>query len=128
MKSKKASIIFLFLSLFLLSSASFVIAEGLVPCDGASVPCDFDQLGNLVDNIINWILAIATTIAAISFTYAGAMMVLHPDNPGEKEAAKDIFKKTVIGLALVLISWVIVTTIVKTVAGDSTPILKYFNT
>ncbi len=97
---------------FALPALVFAQAQGLIPCNGPD--CTFDSFVGLINNIIRYFIDIAASVAAITFAYAGARILLHPGNPSERENAKKMFEKTVIGMAIVLLSWLVIYTVIKT--------------
>ena len=98
---------------------------GIVPCSGSD--CTFDSLIKLVNNVIDLFLTVAVSLAAITFAIAGGRMLLHPNNPGERGKAKDMFKKTIIGILIVLCAWLVVHTIVSELASNSSSALKFLD-
>ena len=52
-------------------------------------------------------------------------MLFNPTDPGKRKDAKEIFKKTIIGLVIILSSWLVVTAVVKTLVGDSSSALRF---
>jgi len=98
----------------------FVLAAGLVPCDGtAASPCTFNSLAGLVNGVINWFLGISVSVAAITFVVAGARMLLHPTNEAERGAAKEMFFKTVIGLLIILCAWLVIHTVIAALVPNA---------
>lgn len=95
----------------------------LVPCNGPD--CTFDSLIQLVNNIINWFLGISVSVAAITFMYAGATMLLHPGESGARERAKGMFKKTIIGMIIVLASWLVVHTVIGALVNPAINPLRF---
>lgn len=81
--------------------------SGLVTC---KEDCDWNDLMNLVNTVINFILyKMAIPIAAIMFTYAGFKMVTAGGEAAHaRTQAKEIFTNTVIGLVLAVASWLII--------------------
>jgi hypothetical protein len=78
-------------------------------------PCQ--DLCDLVYQIV-WIVCIAITwviwvIAPISFIAGGIMYMLAGANPGTESKAKDVLKGAVIGVAIVLCSFIIINTVVS---------------
>ena len=67
----------LFIPLFVFAATPKFIFEGV--CSG--VDCDFAAFSRLINNIINWFLGISVTVAAITFAYAGAQILLNPESP-----------------------------------------------
>ena len=99
---------------------------GLIPCDGSvKYPCNFDAFITLINNAINWFITISASVAAITFSIAGAKMLMNPENPGKREEAVEMFKKTVIGMLIVLGAWLIVHTIVTALVSDSSSALRF---
>ena len=119
---KKLFLFNLFLFLPFISHAEL---QGLVQCDGITIPCNFDTAIATFNKIVNWILGISVSVAAISFAYAGGEMLFNPTDPGTRKDAKEIFKKTIIGLVIILSSWLVVTAVVKTLVGDSSSALRF---
>ena len=99
---------------------SFVLAQGgnpLVLCDG--INCQLCSLASLAQNIIKFTLLIAIPLAAILFAYAGALYVTARGNPSQIEKAHGIFGKVALGFVLALAGWLIVNTILVTIARPS---------
>ena len=104
---------FLFFLIYFFSFALSVSAAGLVPCNGLDCkPCDL-FVGFV--NVINFLVfTIAPIAAAIMAVIAGLILIF-----GGSETAKTMGKKmltnTVIGLVIVLCSWLIVNTIIRAI-------------
>lgn len=135
MKKISAYIISTFLSFFVLFSISHAaVFDGIVTCGrGTSAPCDYNDVINLFNNIIKYIAVAAGIIATITFTVAGWNILTHPDNPGERQKAKDMFRKTIIGIFFLLCGFLIVKLIVGalvkpelTTTGDNS-IFRWLN-
>lgn len=109
----------------LVSFLPIISFAALITCDGVNTKCDFDALVSIVDGIINWILSISVAVASLSFAYAGGMMLLFPTDPGKRKDAKEIFKKTVVGLLIILSAWLVITSVVKTLVGDEGDALRF---
>ncbi len=95
--------------------------NGLIPCGNTVDPstggitdeCTFNDLLKLGKNVINYLIALAIPLAAISFTYAGFLYITAVDNPKQVEKARSIFFLVLKGFLLVLSAWLIVYTIVS---------------
>ena len=105
----------------------------LIQCGGSGQPCcDFNEAAILVNRILNWFLDIAATVAAITFAIAGANILLHPDDPAKITEGWDMFKKTAIGLFIVLIAWLAIHTAVGAIinpainSNSSTGVFRFF--
>jgi len=86
----------------------------LIVCDGVVVKCEFNSLITLAIRIINFLTVLSASLAAISFCYAGFLLITSGGDPGARKKAQEIFTKTAIGFAFVLGAWVIVYTLVNT--------------
>jgi len=122
MKNIHKIIIALFSLVFLLPTIIFA-ANSLIPCSG--VDCNFSSFAALVNNVINWFLSISATVAAITFSWAGIQMLLNPDNPGKRQDALEMFKKTVIGMIIILVAWLVIHTIIVTLLRDPNSALRF---
>jgi len=125
-KKISAFIISTFLiSLFLIPVFSHAL-DRLVPCDGTKDnPCNISSFIRMINNIIDWIISIAGVIFTISCIYGGFLYMTSGDNPGNKDKAKSIMYSTLVGFIIILVSWLIVYTILHTLAPDNTSILKF---
>lgn len=111
------------------SSASNSSAKTLLPliqCGGTGQPCcDFKEAAILVNRIINWFLSIAVAVAAITFSVAGVNILLNPDNAGKRSEAWAMFRKTVWGIIIILMSWLVINTLVNSLVSSSTNALRF---
>ena len=85
---------------------ALILAEGLVTCEGAN--CGFLDVINTIQEIIKFLLVIASIFAAVAFMYAGFLYLFSMGNPGKISQAHGIFKKVVIGYIIMLSAWVAV--------------------
>ena len=124
-KLKRSIIIGLlsFLPLF-----AFAAAFIQIPSDAEIQKNGFCALATLINNIITWFLSLSAVVAAITFSIAGGKMLLNPENSGEREAAKEMFKKTVIGMIIILIAWLVVHSIIAALVGTGTGALRFLDT
>ena len=112
----KITKIFISITVFLILVAP-VVSLGqedsrLVTC---TEDCDWNDLMNLVNTVINFILyKMAIPIAAIMFAYAGFKMVTAGGEAAHaRTEAKEIFTNTVIGLVLAVAAWLIIKTLLS---------------
>jgi len=92
----------------------------LIQCGNADQPCcDVTELFILINRIINWFLSIAGSIAAITFTIAGANILMHPDKQEEITKAKSMLTKTIVGLLIILGSWLVFHTVLSGLIDSS---------
>jgi hypothetical protein len=91
-----------------------------ISCTGAGADaCDACDLVTMMNTIIGWLVAVAVVIAALLFVYAGFKLVTSRGDVTQRESAKSIFINVLIGLALLLLSWTIVDTIMKVLLNQS---------
>lgn len=99
------------ISFIVLTSVSY--GDGIVNCGNYDQPkCNFDYAVQFVNNIVNLIIKWSAWIATVTITIAGARILLHPDNSGERTKAKEMFMKTVYGFFFFFCSFLIVKLIV----------------
>lgn len=110
------------------------LAAGLVPCgDNPTVDasgkvtgaCTFNDFITMINNIINWIISIAGVIFTISCVYGGFLWIMSGESPEKKTRAQTILWRTLLGFVIILTSWLIVYTILNTLAPGNTSILKF---
>lgn len=89
----------------------------LVPpeCLGERAPeeCGFDQLMQLIANIMGLLMVIALSLATLLFAYAGFRYATALGNPSQIQGAKKMFTNVAIGLALVFGAYLIVQVVVS---------------
>lgn len=111
----------------------FVVMLLPVSVDAALVPvqcadpqmCGSCEFVSLINNVIQFIVQIASLLAVIVFIYAGFLMVTSQGNPSQLTKAKGLFANVVIGLVILLAAFLIVNTILSGLAGTGSPILSW---
>jgi hypothetical protein len=94
---------------------------GLVNCGNPNqAPCDFNSFVYMLNGIINWFIAIAVSIAALTFAYAGYKILVSGSSSSELNNAKEMLRKSVYGMVLLLGCWLIIYVIMNslTKGGD----------
>jgi hypothetical protein len=124
MKYKTHIITSIFILAIFLPLISF--GQGLVQCGNPGQdPCDFTQLVLMINRIIDWFIGISVSIAAIMFSISGARMLMNPENSDERGKAKEMFKKTIMGMLFILLAWLVVRGIVTALVDPSTNALRF---
>lgn len=108
---KKKLIIVIVFTIFI-SFFPFSANAQLVPECGAD--CDFNDLMELVQNFINFMIVIAIPLAAISFAWAGVLLMTAAGSEDKIKKAHSIFLKVGVGLVFVLTAWLVVYLITST--------------
>ena len=99
--------------------------SGFIPSDKDIAETGFTALAGMINTIIKWFVGMSATIAAISFSIAGAQMLLHPEEESKLSEAKAMFAKTFWGILIVIGAWLIVNTIITTLVSDSDSALRF---
>lgn len=124
MRKKTILIILAALVMFALSAdAVFAWTWGqpLVPCGTTGTkPCARCDLYKLLENLFDFVLIGLVPVAGgILFTIAGFYYVISAGNPSYIAKAKDLFKNTVIGIAVISLAWLITNTLIVNLAQGS---------
>ena len=90
-----------------------------IPTDACIAADGFGAFAILINNIINWFLTISVSVAAITFAIAGGKMLLNPENPTKRSEAIEMFKKTLIGMLVILGAWIVVHTVIGALTGST---------
>ncbi|MBI5152946.1 MAG: C40 family peptidase [Parcubacteria group bacterium] len=114
MIKKISFFIFPLLFLFLFSPLT-TSAAGLVSC--TELTCSLCDLLVLVNTIYLWILGISALLASGLITFAGIQMIVNSANPGKSIQARGLLIQTLIALAIVFGSWLIVSEVLRAVTG-----------
>lgn len=110
----KKNYIAIILSLSIVSLPALALAAGLIPSDADIAKDGFGAFAQLINNIINWFIGISVSVAACTFAYAGAQMLLNPGVESKRSEAKEMFRKTIWGMVIILGAWVVVHSVVST--------------
>lgn len=81
---------------------------------GSSIGLGTSDLKQVVINIINWVLGIMALVAVAMIIYGGVLWLTSHGNANKIDKAKRVIVSAVIGLIIILISWAIVSYVVKT--------------
>lgn len=109
----------LFLSLSLFISPAVSSAANLVPCGGPNEKaCQTCDVVTMVNGIVQWLIIIMGTIAAIIIVYAGVKLVTSGGNSHAAQEAKSMMSNIIIGYIIVLAGWLIVDYIMKALVTD----------
>ncbi|PIR42098.1 MAG: hypothetical protein COV30_00130 [Candidatus Yanofskybacteria bacterium CG10_big_fil_rev_8_21_14_0_10_37_15] len=94
----------------------------IVPCGTSSNPqeCTRCDLFKLFKNIIDFLLyGFMPPVAAILFVWGGFLILMGGASPGNISRGKSIFWNTFLGVLIMLSSWLITNTIIKSLADES---------
>ncbi len=90
----------------------------LIPCGGSGqVPCSPCHLFEAFHNVIDFVLyGVTGPIAAFLVVVAGGMMLLNNGDPKRWGKGKTLLQNTLIGVSIILLSWVFTNFLIKTLA------------
>jgi len=86
---------------------------GIVPCTG--INCNLCSIGQLMKNIINFLLGISILLAVAMFAYAGFMYATRGTSETRVTKAHAVFKNVFLGFLVAISAWLIVQTIISVV-------------
>lgn len=93
-------------------TTNVALGQGLVPC-GIEEACNACHLVELAQNVINFMLTLAGSVAAIMFTYAGFLYLSAQGSSNKISKAHSIFSNVLIGLIVALSAWLVVNAIMN---------------
>lgn len=106
------------LTVFLIpESSAFAQTIQLVVCEGDQ--CNACNLVKLANNVIRFLIVLSVLLATIMFIYAGFLFVTSGGNQAQLQKGKGMFKDVLIGIIILLTGFLIVDTVMKTLAGNS---------
>ena len=124
---KKSLITLILLISFGLLTGSLVQAAGfhigpILPCGTSGKPaCTLCHLWQLASNIINFVVFnLSLPVAMLLFAVAGVIFMISGGDENKVTLAKTIFTNVVIGLLIIFCSWLIVDSLIKTIARSGT--------
>lgn len=97
-----------------LAIPAVALAQGIVPCMGID-DCNLCQVGQLMKNIINFLLASSIFVAVIMFAYAGFLYGTSSGNEAKVTKAHKVFRNVFIGFLVAIAAWLVVQTIISVV-------------
>ncbi|MFA5098849.1 MAG: hypothetical protein WC461_01365 [Candidatus Paceibacterota bacterium] len=116
MINKIKNLIFLPVSFFALFAAR-VNAAGLVPCGGTGeAACNWCYFGDLALRIINFMMYLIFPLAAVMIVIGGIFIITSGGSSDRFSRGKEMITAAVIGILIALLSWIILDTIISTLA------------
>ena len=75
------------------------------------------NISKVIQNILYTVLGIAGVLAVVAIIIGGQRMITAGGDPGKVKSAKDILMQALIGLAVVILAWAIVSLVVGMIAA-----------
>lgn len=97
--------------------------NGLVPCKDT---CDFNDILQLINNLITFLITtLFIPIIILLFMYAGFKYITAEGNPSKIANLKKMVWHIIVGMLLVLCSWLIVKTIISILSSNESGALQF---
>ncbi len=109
-----AAILFFFLTVNAASAA-------LVPCGpgGSGAMCTFCNFFKLFQNVYNFVLGIAASLAVAFMVWGGIKMLVAGANPPLYQSGLKTIRTALVGFVIILAAWLIIDTTIKILMGAS---------
>lgn len=100
--------------LMLLPLAAHAQFGPIVPEICKTCPCGFGGVLAIIQNVVNFIIALSIIVATIIIAWAGGLYMLSATNPESRSMANKMLINAAVGLVIVLSAWLIVDFVMKT--------------
>lgn len=113
--------LFLLFAVFVVPTMAHALSfTPLVPCGiGGNNPCNICHLAVLLDNVIGFLIYfIAIPGAGLMIVIGGFMMLIGAGSESRVGTGKKMITNAIVGVLIVLLSWLIVDTAIKTLTGN----------
>ncbi|MDO8552723.1 MAG: hypothetical protein Q7S01_04360 [bacterium] len=99
--------------------ASAAWTDPIVRCTGVlgDHPCTVCDIAKTAQNLLNTAIYVAIFLSSGLFAWAGIIYVTNVANHGEINKAKTIFANVIIGLVIIMVSWLVIDTLMKTLVS-----------
>ncbi len=113
----KNSILFFALYFAFFAARANAAGAGLVPCGGAEQnPCTWCHFSQLAINIIDFMMYLVFPLAAVMIVIGGIFIMTSGGSSARFSKGKEMITGAVIGILIALLSWIIIDTIIQTIA------------
>ncbi|MES2668716.1 MAG: pilin [Patescibacteria group bacterium] len=114
---KQFLLIALALLMVLVPVHAFAQFGPIVPEVCRSCPCGFGGVLAIIQNMINFVIALSIIIATIIIAWAGGLYMISATNPESRSQANKMMINAVVGILIVLSAWLIVDFVMSTLYG-----------
>jgi len=80
-----------------------------------------EDVGDLISNITRWLIGIVGMLAMLALIWGGILYIIALNNQQHLDTAKNIIKWAIVGLSIVLLSFVIISTVAQFVGIEVLP-------
>ncbi len=110
----------LLVTVLLLTPVFLVHAQVTPPnCQGTGLNCGTTDANQLIKNVINWLLTIAFALAVLFLIIGGFWYITSAGNEETAEKGKTTAINAIIGIVIILLSYVIVNVVANLVQKSS---------
>lgn len=88
--------------------------DPIVPEVCRTCACGFGGVLAIVQNVVNFIIAISIIFATIIMVWAGGLYIVSATNPESRSTANKMLLNAVIGILIILCAWLVVDFVMKT--------------
>lgn len=88
-------------------------------CQGTGLNCESQSANQLIRTVINWLLGITFGVAILFLIIGGFRVIASGGNPDGQKKGKDTIINAVIGIVIIVLSYVIVNVVAGFVSGRS---------
>ncbi len=113
----KLFLTFVFAALLLLPVSAYAQFGPIVPDVCKICPCGFGGVLAIIQNVVNFVIAISIIFATIIIAWAGGLYMLSATNPESRSQANKMLINAIVGICVVLSAWLIVDFVMKTLYG-----------
>jgi len=104
-------------SIFYFLFSTLIVEAGLVPC--APGKCTWCDLMQLIKNVIDFLMYLVVPLSVVMIIVGGIMIMTAAGSTERVFKGRKIVTTAVVGLLIALLSWIIIDTIIKVIAGGS---------
>jgi len=107
-------------SIFYFLLSTLIVEAALVPCGTSTTPpCTWCHLMQLIKNVIDFLMYIVIPLAAVMIVVGGIFIMTAGGSTERVSKGREIVTAAIVGLLIALLSWLIIDTIIKIIAGGS---------
>jgi hypothetical protein len=118
---QKIKLLIVIIMLGLVFVHATAVAQGIVPCgrraQGPDGQCTINGLKTLAINVVNYLIAGAGLVAMAFILWGGIQMLLSGGSPERIKAGKTTLFNALLGLVIVLASYILINFLVFTLTG-----------
>ncbi len=108
------------LSILLLPLSALAAASDIIPTKPSALPgASTDRFSSVIAGYLNIFLGIVGLVAVAFLIYGGFRYITSAGNDEAAESGKKIIQNSIIGLVIIILSYVIVTVVVNALYGTA---------